>query len=530
MTAYAITGATRLPDDTTPIPGVWTLYLATLEGTALGAGGAVRAGEIKATTNGSGVATATVPESGPDDAYIAVFKASDGPVELGPYGPFKVTGAMTWAQVITAPVLADLTPSDLERLEAAAALADTRATAAGNSATAAAGSASNAAGSATAAAGSATAAAGSASQLPATFPVIATNWHPSPRAIGSVPVWVTNNAGITLTDVPGGGIQAICNGAIANQGPYNFAGTTVWAAGTIYSARVRWKASAAGTYIVCGGATIGAVPTGTYQRTVVIGAGEVNTWREDVFVNMGVTAGATSFPYTYVTTSGLLAATITIDYALLSKTATPPDYFDSTTPGARPVGTPGTANHRAELVATRAADLIRPVTELYAAERGTGSPEGVLTAVVGTEYIDTLATNGAVKWIKATGTGNTGWQVVYGDTGFRNIVSLLHANAIPQSTETRIRRRDNMVYFALGTTTTTWTNGDIIVTLPTGFRANTNGIYLNDGYGGSTCYMDGGGGVHSYPGGAAGRRGNWSWLTDDPWPASLPGTAIAPGS
>lgn len=54
---------------------------------------------------------------------------------------------------------------------------------------------------------------------------------------------------------------------------------------------------------------------------------------------------------------------------------------------------------------------------------GTGSPEGVLTAPMGTEYTDTAATNGAVKWIKFTGSGNTGWRVTYGDTGWRIVAS-----------------------------------------------------------------------------------------------------------
>ena len=47
---------------------------------------------------------------------------------------------------------------------------------------------------------------------------------------------------------------------------------------------------------------------------------------------------------------------------------------------------------------------------------GTGFPEGVVTAPVGTRYTDTAATNGAIEWIKATGTGATGWRVTYGDT------------------------------------------------------------------------------------------------------------------
>lgn len=50
--------------------------------------------------------------------------------------------------------------------------------------------------------------------------------------------------------------------------------------------------------------------------------------------------------------------------------------------------------------------------------RGTGSPEGRITAEIGTTYIDTAKTNAALKWIKATDGGNTGWKVVEGDTGW----------------------------------------------------------------------------------------------------------------
>jgi hypothetical protein len=42
-------------------------------------------------------------------------------------------------------------------------------------------------------------------------------------------------------------------------------------------------------------------------------------------------------------------------------------------------------------------------------------------------YTDTAATNGAIRWIKATGVGNTGWRVEYGDTGWRNIVGSIYA-------------------------------------------------------------------------------------------------------
>ena len=52
---------------------------------------------------------------------------------------------------------------------------------------------------------------------------------------------------------------------------------------------------------------------------------------------------------------------------------------------------------------------------------GTGMPNGRVTAPIGTTYVDTAVTNGALKWIKRTGTGNTGWQVFTGDTGWRTL-------------------------------------------------------------------------------------------------------------
>lgn len=50
--------------------------------------------------------------------------------------------------------------------------------------------------------------------------------------------------------------------------------------------------------------------------------------------------------------------------------------------------------------------------------RGTGMPNGRVTAPIGTTYVDTVATNGAIKWMKTSNTGNEGWKVVEGDTGW----------------------------------------------------------------------------------------------------------------
>lgn len=46
---------------------------------------------------------------------------------------------------------------------------------------------------------------------------------------------------------------------------------------------------------------------------------------------------------------------------------------------------------------------------------GSGQPNGVVPAPVGSKYIDTANTNGVLEWMKASGTGNTGWVVSVGD-------------------------------------------------------------------------------------------------------------------
>ena len=52
---------------------------------------------------------------------------------------------------------------------------------------------------------------------------------------------------------------------------------------------------------------------------------------------------------------------------------------------------------------------------------GTGMPNGKVTAPIGTTYVDMEVTNGALKWIKREGTGNTGWQIFTADTGWRTL-------------------------------------------------------------------------------------------------------------
>lgn len=82
-------------------------------------------------------------------------------------------------------------------------------------------------------------------------------------------------------------------------------------------------------------------------------------------------------------------------------------------------------------------------------KRGTGFPEGAVTAPVGTYYTDTAATSGAIRWVKASGTGNTGWRVVFGDTGWRNVANLLTAGLAVSTAAgvCRIRRINDTIYF-----------------------------------------------------------------------------------
>lgn len=77
---------------------------------------------------------------------------------------------------------------------------------------------------------------------------------------------------------------------------------------------------------------------------------------------------------------------------------------------------------------------------------GTGMPNGKVIAPVGTTYVDTVATNGALKWIKRTGNHNQGWEVLTGDTGWRtlNIVSKLGASYL------KVRRKNDTVMYQFG--------------------------------------------------------------------------------
>ncbi|QIX89023.1 hypothetical protein FOC48_00395 [Gemella haemolysans] len=81
---------------------------------------------------------------------------------------------------------------------------------------------------------------------------------------------------------------------------------------------------------------------------------------------------------------------------------------------------------------------------------GTGMPNGVVEAEIGTTYIDKNKTNGAFKWIKTTNGGNQGWEVLTGDTGWRTLNSTSKLTVEGRTSTIKIRRVNNLVTYNFG--------------------------------------------------------------------------------
>ena len=180
---------------------------------------------------------------------------------------------------------------------------------------------------------------------------------------------------------------------------------------------------------------------------------------------------------------------------------------------------------------------------------GRGMPNGVVTAPVGTTYVDEAVTNGALKWIKKSGTGNTGWEVLTGDTGWRTLpaVSKLGNSFV------KVRRKNDTIFYQFGGLSWGWfgvvrrggagyqlqgsdrerncyilgLNG-----VPQGFRSESSligGIYNDKGTPYGTWYLGGAGDSHMLRFQFTDpvptdrdigdiRVSSISYLTNDPWP------------
>ena len=102
---------------------------------------------------------------------------------------------------------------------------------------------------------------------------------------------------------------------------------------------------------------------------------------------------------------------------------------------------------------------------------GNGMPNGALAAPVGTSYTDLSQTNGAQRWLKASGTGSTGWIVSQGDTGWRRI-ALSASDFTANVGFFQVRRINSEVYFQVSDVTPLRTGLIVLATPSTlpGFR------------------------------------------------------------
>lgn len=182
---------------------------------------------------------------------------------------------------------------------------------------------------------------------------------------------------------------------------------------------------------------------------------------------------------------------------------------------------------------------------------GEGMPNGKVDGTIGQTYVDTKKTNGALKWIKRTPSGNQGWAVLDGDTGWKT----LNASSKLGNSYVKARRVNDTVYLQFGGLQWGWfgivrrnglgfvahpgnrdkkcfilTNGQV----PYGYRTSTSligPIYNDDGIPYGTWYLGGYGDANHLRfqfldpipidkdiGDI--RVSNISYVTDDPWPTT----------
>ena len=157
---------------------------------------------------------------------------------------------------------------------------------------------------------------------------------------------------------------------------------------------------------------------------------------------------------------------------------------------------------------------------------GTGSPQSVVTAAVGTYYTDTAGTLGAWLWQKRTGAGSTGWYPIVGDTGWRNLSALLLNSWT--ATTVCVRRQNDVVSLAITGAVRAGTS--LMLNLGDGWRPapiasayEAAPLYLTPT--GVVTYAYIGAGQVSLPSSSVGLRQVLSWPSADSWPTSALGTA-----
>lgn len=171
---------------------------------------------------------------------------------------------------------------------------------------------------------------------------------------------------------------------------------------------------------------------------------------------------------------------------------------------------------------------------------GSGSPEGVVTAKVGTGWTDILATFGAVKWLKASGDNtNTGWIVSVGDTGWRDVSASLAAGYLTSNPNAKlyVRRTATTVWWSHYTGASNTASGVVnIFTIPAGLKASITALGVGHGsvesskaastttlYPSSATALT----INTVSGTPTRESLRYPAVDAAPWPTALPGSAVA---
>lgn len=193
---------------------------------------------------------------------------------------------------------------------------------------------------------------------------------------------------------------------------------------------------------------------------------------------------------------------------------------------------------------------------------GNGNPNGVVAAPIGATFRNTElgGHNGVRVWRKNSGTGTSGWVVESGDTGWRDLMGMVHLNWVPAASfpTFKIRRENSLVTLAarlqrsedagssLKTSPTFLFNFDFNSGgLPEGFYPESRSAFAQAGItpvvgaGGRPAYLfsseSDNEAKYVVPSTEA---SNWSagdmiafetqWRTSSEWPQSLPGVELNP--
>lgn len=165
-------------------------------------------------------------------------------------------------------------------------------------------------------------------------------------------------------------------------------------------------------------------------------------------------------------------------------------------------------------------------------QQGTGFPNGVVSAPVGSIYIDTAVTNGASSWIKKSGTGNSGWSVLEGKISYLvPIASYLNGWEAISGRRIRMTREGDMVTLSIPRYSFTGVNATAnnFYQPPSGFvsASDLNEMYLGAVATGSAA-LNSSGAVGRASGGTllSPQRveisGSISYPTNESWPTTIP--------